>query len=88
MNAKHVFHTIGAGLATGALGWIGSHLSGGVPTNLQGAEAFAAGAALGGLVYVIGLFQPVPGSPQAIAQQVALNAVEAEAAKITKGSGS
>lgn len=82
MNWKHILSTLGSGFATGALGFLSAHLSGGVPTTTQGLEAFAAGAALGGLVAVWHLYQPAPGSPQATVSTAALNAVETEAAKL------
>jgi len=46
--------------AGGALGWVSSNLSGGIPTTLQSLEAALAGAALAGLVAVVHLYQPVP----------------------------
>jgi len=82
MNAKHVISVVGSAFASGALAWVGTHMSSGIPTNMQGAEAFAAGAALAGLVALYHLYQPAPGSPQAIAAQAAMNAVETEAAKL------
>ena len=88
MNVKSILTTAGSAFASGAMGFVASHLSGGVPTNMQAAEAFLGAAALGGLVAVFHLYQPAPGTPQAVVAAVALNAVEAEAAKITKGSGS
>jgi hypothetical protein len=79
---------VGGAFATGAMGFVSTHLSGAIPTTMQASEAFLGGVALGGLVGVFHLYQPAPNSPAAVVETIAINAVEKEAAKITKGSGS
>lgn len=84
MNVKNILTTAGSAFASGAMGFVATHMSGGVPTNMQAAGAFLGAAALGGLVAVLHLYTPVPGSPAAALVTAAQNVVEAEAAKVSK----
>ena len=84
MNVKNILTTAGSAFAGAGLGWLQSHMSGGIPTTTQGFEAMAAGAALAGLVAVFHLYQLAPGTPAAALVTAAQNVVEAEAAKVSK----
>jgi hypothetical protein len=41
-----------------------AHITAGIPTGLQSAEAFALGMVVTGLAAVFHLYTPVPGAPQ------------------------
>lgn len=60
MNWKHWLSIMGSAFAGGAVAFVSTHLSTGIPTTTQGVAAFLAGAGIAGLVAVLHLYTPVP----------------------------
>jgi hypothetical protein len=64
MNLKHILTTLGSAFLGGAMAYGSAHITAGIPTGLQSAEAFALGMVVTGLAAVFHLYTPVPGAPQ------------------------
>ena len=77
MNWKHWLSVGGATFCGGAVGYMQTHLSTGIPTGEQQVRAFAIGAALAGAIALSHLFQTRPGDEGKIAPDAVTAAANA-----------
>jgi hypothetical protein len=64
MNWKNWLSTLGSAFLGGVVSYAMAHITSGIPTTLQQAEAFAGGAFVTGLAAIVHLYQPVPAAAE------------------------